>query len=225
MTEFKQDMRHYCRNPRCRSKLPEPVSNPREAFCAPGCHSAFYRRHCLVCEAPMERRTEHQLVCGKRACRNALRAGLGFGRYHVSSRVISPSKNADSIGVESRLKLERASPTPAAEHSTGTWSELRVIAAGEPITANAYHAAVIGAGAALAEADRVNGAHWRAAKAGKAGYGPPDVVPATSSAVPMPSKPAVPQGRPAGLPAIPDDLSIPAFLRRSLCNEPARLAA
>ena len=34
MTEFATEVRHYCRNPKCRSKLPKPVSNEREAFCA-----------------------------------------------------------------------------------------------------------------------------------------------------------------------------------------------
>ena len=34
MTEFAAETRHYCRNPKCRSKLPKPVSNEREAFCA-----------------------------------------------------------------------------------------------------------------------------------------------------------------------------------------------
>ena len=55
MTEFAIEVRHYCRNPKCRSKLKTPVENPREAFCALGCHSAFYRKRCLVCEGPMER--------------------------------------------------------------------------------------------------------------------------------------------------------------------------
>lgn len=52
--------RHYCRNPRCRSKLPAPVTNLREAFCARGCHTQFYRKRCLACEQPMERNTENQ---------------------------------------------------------------------------------------------------------------------------------------------------------------------
>jgi hypothetical protein len=45
MTEFTETaLRHMCRNPRCRSKLPAPVSNPREAFCAKvKCRSAFRR--------------------------------------------------------------------------------------------------------------------------------------------------------------------------------------
>ena len=55
MTEFVETaMRSMCRNPRCRSKLPSPVSNPRDAFCTRGCHMAFYRKRCLVCECAIE---------------------------------------------------------------------------------------------------------------------------------------------------------------------------
>jgi len=42
------ELRHYCR--KCRSKLPAPIENVRKAFCCRGCHSAFYRTRCLVCE-------------------------------------------------------------------------------------------------------------------------------------------------------------------------------
>jgi hypothetical protein len=64
MVEFSNEkLRHYCRNPRCRSKLPAPVANEREAFCCRGCHSSFYRHRCLICEGEMERKTENQLVC------------------------------------------------------------------------------------------------------------------------------------------------------------------
>ena len=69
MTEFAETaMRKMCRNPRCGCKLPEPVSNSREAFCTKGCHSQFYRTHCLVCEAaivqPNTRR--ERLICKKK---------------------------------------------------------------------------------------------------------------------------------------------------------------
>src|SRR6516225_1896358 len=50
MTEVTQTLRHYCRNPRCRSKLPSPASDPHKAFCTRGCHSSFYLKRCLVCE-------------------------------------------------------------------------------------------------------------------------------------------------------------------------------
>ena len=82
MTTFEIETRYYCRNPRCRSKLPAPVANVREAFCARGCH----RKRCRVCEGPMARRTERQLICGKRRCRNALRGGQSLWRYHVIVR-------------------------------------------------------------------------------------------------------------------------------------------
>jgi hypothetical protein len=102
VTEFIETaMRHFCRNPKCRSKLPTPVSNSREAFCARGCHTSFFRKRCLVCEQPMERKTEHQLVCGKRACRNALQGGQSFGRYHASSSGVSPSKKPANTGEKS----------------------------------------------------------------------------------------------------------------------------
>src|SRR6516165_10430663 len=81
MTEFTKDVRRYCRNPRCRSKLPLPAFNSREAFCARGCHTAFYRRRCLVCERPIERSRDDQKICRKAKCRSAWRARTGFGRY------------------------------------------------------------------------------------------------------------------------------------------------
>jgi hypothetical protein len=99
MTVFAETaLRHMCRNPKCRSKLPVPVGNDREAFCARGCHSAFYRHRCLVCEEPMERKTEHQLICGKRRCRNALQGAENFGRYHTPSSAVSPSKKPVNTG-------------------------------------------------------------------------------------------------------------------------------
>src|SRR5215813_6630457 len=100
MTEFTETaMRHMCRYPKCRSKLPAPVSNSREAFCARGCHTSFYRKRCLVCEQPMERKTEHQLVCGKRACRKALQGGESFGRYHVSPTAKLSSETPVKLGL------------------------------------------------------------------------------------------------------------------------------
>jgi hypothetical protein len=78
--------RHYCRNPKCRSKLPKPVSNEREAFCARGCHTAFYRKRCLVCEGPIERNRDDQKICRKAKCRSAWRARTAFGRSPATTR-------------------------------------------------------------------------------------------------------------------------------------------
>jgi hypothetical protein len=47
--------RHYCRNPRCRSKLPAPVENEHRAFCTRGCFEGFYRNRCRVCERDLRK--------------------------------------------------------------------------------------------------------------------------------------------------------------------------
>jgi len=37
-------LRHYCRNPRCRGKLKEPVENLHAAFCTRGCWEQYHMR-------------------------------------------------------------------------------------------------------------------------------------------------------------------------------------
>ena len=109
--EFDAGLRWYCRNPRCRLKLRQPVSNPREAFCCRGCHTSFYLHRCLVCEEPIERKREDQRVCRKPKCRRAWRVGNGFGRY---VRAVPPSaaklasKTPDFIGSKQALDSDRA---------------------------------------------------------------------------------------------------------------------
>src|SRR6516165_7937028 len=108
MTEFTQTLRHYCRNPRCRSKLPSPASDPRKAFCTRGCHSSFYLKRCVVCEGEMMRKAGNQLVCGKRRCRNALQNQNGLGRYPASSDAKLASKTLDFIDPKQANKPDRA---------------------------------------------------------------------------------------------------------------------
>jgi hypothetical protein len=43
-------LRHRCRNPKCRTKLPAPVESEHHAFCCRGCFESFYRNRCRVCE-------------------------------------------------------------------------------------------------------------------------------------------------------------------------------
>jgi hypothetical protein len=76
MTEFAETLRHYCRNPRCRSKLKEPVDAHR-AFCTPGCHSSFYLKRCLVCE--------NDKPAGSTARRKLCRRPKCEGRYRKNS--------------------------------------------------------------------------------------------------------------------------------------------
>jgi hypothetical protein len=47
--------RHYCRNPRCRMKLPAPVENEHHAFCTRGCFESFYLNRCRVCERDLRK--------------------------------------------------------------------------------------------------------------------------------------------------------------------------
>lgn len=136
MTDFIQELRHYCRNPRCRSKLKAPLANLREAFCTRGCHNSFYLHRCLVCEQPMERRSEHQLVCGNRRCRNALRARFDGGRYHAPSAGITPSKKPANIDPKLAPVGDRA------------WR----IVAGPELSASVFHCATVGAEEAVAKA-------------------------------------------------------------------------
>ena len=128
MTEFAETaMRRMCRNLRCRSKLPAPVFNSREAFCARGCHSSFYRKRCLVCEDPMDRRTERQLTCGKRNCRKALQAGQNLGRYHTSLNVVSPLKSPIKLGPKSGLADDRGVEWAIAVNSARIRAPRRVL--------------------------------------------------------------------------------------------------
>jgi hypothetical protein len=129
MTESaaQEGVRHYCRNPKCRSKLKTPISNEREAFCVRGCHTAFYRKRCLVCEAPMERKTERQLICGKRRCRNALQARQNLGRYPGSRSVVSPLKNPIKTGLKTRPADDRGVEWAVAVNSARVRAPRRVL--------------------------------------------------------------------------------------------------
>jgi hypothetical protein len=209
---IEQKPRHYCRNPKCRSKLPTPTGNGREAFCTRGCHSSFYRHRCIVCERAMPRNAGNQRTCYRADCKDTWRKRL------ISSRFLQPdpppsyrgSANDKLIaevpvkaGTKTGDTAGRAVHISAGEHWTGTWHTLVPIA-GPVLSANNYTSAVVGAGEALAASDRLNAAHWRSAKAGEWGYRKP--------AAPI-SEPA-PIASPSLVPDLPDDLSIPAFLRR-----------
>lgn len=99
MTDFAQTLRHYCRNPRCRMKLKEPVENPRKAFCTRGCHSSFYLRRCLVCEAATEKPKvgRSRLICRKAKCRSAFRSSKDL---HPSGAAFNGTRNPHEMGTE-----------------------------------------------------------------------------------------------------------------------------
>jgi hypothetical protein len=94
-------LRHRCRNPRCRLKLPAPVENEHHAFCTPGCHASFYRSRCLVCEESMTRKRGRQLFkSGHRVCQSDYRK---FPRAYDFPRVPTAQKGSDSPIVNNPL--------------------------------------------------------------------------------------------------------------------------
>jgi hypothetical protein len=84
----------------------------------------------LICEGAIERKTEHQKVCRKISCRNALKAGFDAFGMGVAGAALAPLKTPDFIGSKQPLRDDRAP----------SW---RVVAAGTPIRANFYHCAVV----------------------------------------------------------------------------------
>jgi hypothetical protein len=86
MTDFTAELRHRCRNPKCRLKLPDTVSNPRDAFCARGCHGSFYLRRCRICEDPIEQGGRRLGQVGDSAYGNRARNRLGCRRNHRSTQ-------------------------------------------------------------------------------------------------------------------------------------------
>jgi hypothetical protein len=134
MTDFVAETRHYCRNPRCRSKLPAPVANTHEAFCARGCFNSFYLHRCIVCERAIEQpKRGKRLICKRAKCRNALGGGLSLGRYHASQSAKLNSVKADSVDVLT---------APATDIAAPAWR----IVAGPELTASQFHCATIADG-------------------------------------------------------------------------------
>jgi hypothetical protein len=100
--------RHYCRNPRCRMKLPAQVDNEHHAFCCTGCYTQFYRFRCSVCEGRLRRKNERQRFgSGHAVCRGEYRRfphvydypKRGNGAYPV--KCTTGLTNPHEIGIES----------------------------------------------------------------------------------------------------------------------------
>ncbi|MGH8523627.1 MAG: hypothetical protein ACREXY_05255 [Gammaproteobacteria bacterium] len=87
-------LRHYCRNPRCRSKLDEPVDSDRRAFCKRGCHATFYRHRCVVCEKSITRRMETKRLCGSGKCAYAHKQNPEV--YAFQGSIMAPAPQSGS---------------------------------------------------------------------------------------------------------------------------------
>jgi hypothetical protein len=119
-------LRHRCRNPRCKLKLPAPVENEHHAFCCRGCHSSFYRSRCLVCEEPIRRKNERQRFgSGHKTCEQEYRR---FPRvYDLPKReplsdpvrCTTGSRSAHSTGIKVGIGGDRPPCKCLAHHRWG----------------------------------------------------------------------------------------------------------
>src|SRR5262245_43647309 len=140
-------IRHYCRNLQCRSKLPAPIEHVRKAFCCRGCHSAFYRTRCLVCEkntgtnpltGEKRKRLGKRKFCGRK-CKAEARQFPHVYAWVLPDPVrrTRSSSSCDKMGLKTRPASGR--PTSAATRRGGSMSSRRLLsralAAGEPLRA------------------------------------------------------------------------------------------
>jgi hypothetical protein len=116
-TPTQQLIRHRCRNARCGGKLKTPADNLHRAFCCSGCHAAFYRNRCLVCETKLPSGgPANREVCRRAECRAELRK---FPQRYRWSRIVKrPPRSADKTGLKIGTKTGRplrivAGPAPA----------------------------------------------------------------------------------------------------------------
>jgi hypothetical protein len=107
--------RHFCRNPRCRSKLPAPVENHHHAFCCRGCHAQFYRARCLVCERDIDidpmtgakrgLRQSHRKFCGRKCSGESARFPHTYAwKVPAAVKTEARSSNADKTASKSRVE-------------------------------------------------------------------------------------------------------------------------
>jgi hypothetical protein len=133
-------LRHYCRNTRCRMKLPELVANEHHAFCTPGCFTSFYRARCRVCEEPIhvakQRRGPKRILCRKDNCRRAYRRNpsLYNAPEGISSKKPILLENAASNGqpatplaghvkINSEVPVKWAFKSGAKSYRGGYWEQ------------------------------------------------------------------------------------------------------
>jgi hypothetical protein len=115
--------KHYCRNPRCRSRLPEPVENEHRAFCTRGCYKNFYQNRCRVCERDL-RKTGKRGDAARMYCRppaNCRREAEKWPEKYGGGQWVgfteTKLRSAHSTGLKSDVRGDR----PAAHCLRGWW--------------------------------------------------------------------------------------------------------
>ncbi len=125
MVDFTPELRHRCRNPKCRTKLKVPVENDRHAFCSAGCHGQFYFKRCIVCENGLPTgSTVPRVICKRSKCKSALRATPNRykwpGSYPGSQAALNGSENPIKSGLKTAHKAGRAWHLVAGPKPTGS---------------------------------------------------------------------------------------------------------
>jgi hypothetical protein len=223
VTDFKEtQMRKMCRY--CRTKLPTPTSNEREGFCTRGCYQSFYLHRCIVCEKAIERTTANRKICKRSKCRNALKAGSGFGHYYADPAKRYQSPKNPELMQKSAAAEAVFSASDTVEPVNKAYAERPWRIAAGHVTINQYHRAVVG------DAPDPNGGlpdirytqvwadgDWQATENRNRKFLEKHVARVKAKAevgTPVPAT-AINAGRVASLVAtIPDDLSVPPFLDR-----------
>jgi hypothetical protein len=130
--------RHYCRNPRCRAKLAEPVETDRQAFCSPRCHAGFYRSHCLVCDDELPPGPANRKTCQRTRCRNEYRRRPDlFGVFAAAEPPPYPS--AKTVERPPKTPMKSRGILPPETGRAPAW----VVVAGPPLSPTAFRLATL----------------------------------------------------------------------------------
>lgn len=127
-----RQLRHFCRNKNCRTKLAVPTDNEHRAFCTEGCFNQFYRRRCKVCEKELPREASAQRNCCRSAkCRadfRKFRHSYAFGKVDARSAHLTGLKNplasvvaGPSLSDFSLWAATLPAPRPSRPPATPNW--------------------------------------------------------------------------------------------------------
>jgi hypothetical protein len=203
---FNLSLRIRCRNPQCCDKLKTPTENPRDAFCCASCEASYYRTHCRVCQQSITPGTARRELCGKARCINEFRRQ----RLRFSSVWYPSPKTAAKLKKTStKSRAKTGAKTDRADIDLAIRESLRQLDAEKTSVSR-----------------RTNLRYWREARQPGCliqrhdppvnilgGYKFPD-APKIDLDSPIAKAPPPPKAI-AGDLIIPDDLSIPKFLRRN----------
>jgi hypothetical protein len=105
MSGMADNLRTFCRNPKCRSALPRPAEH-RRAFCARGCFDNYHRTRCRVCSEPSPNGRLHVKSCAYAHRQNpelyAYKRLQKPGTGDSAKNADGPSRNPYKMGIKTR---------------------------------------------------------------------------------------------------------------------------